>query len=327
MPRLRHVVALTLVLAACSKGTTTSGPLVAKGDGVAVSAAEFQSVLDRQSRAIPYADLAQKKELLDRLVQLEVLAKEAERRGLDRDPEVQFALRQMLARKLEMTAFPAGDPAKEIPEADAKKYYDDHKDEFVKPKKVRLARIFIAAGPQDRAAKGAAARKALARIRSEQGKNPGIFAVVARELSDDAATKPVGGDLGFRSREELEKQLGTTLAAAAFAMKDGELSQVLESPQGFSLLKVMGRQEEVNLPFDSVKARLQFQVFRDKRAKEKDEFVKKLVDQAKVTVYDAELEKITPAKRPGVVPHGQMPTVHPAPPPAGPAPAAPAPAK
>ncbi len=326
MPRLRHVLALTLVLAACGSATSKSGPLVAKGNGVAVSAAELQSILDRQSRAIPVADLAQKKELLDRLVKLEVLAREAERRGLDRDTEVQFALRQMLARKLEMTAFPDADPTKEVSEADARKYYDEHKEMFSQPKKVRLSRIFLAAGPKDRAAKGAAARRALSRIRSEQAKNPGVFAAVAREVSDDPMSKASGGDLGYRSREELERQLGTALAATAFALKDGELSQVLESPQGFNILKLTGRQEEQSSPFEVVKPRIQFQVYRERRAKEKEEFVKKLVAEAKVTIDDAELEKVTP-RRPGVAPTFQHPTVHPAPPPSAPPAATPAPAK
>ncbi len=323
MPRLRHVLALALVLAACRGGTNKSGPLVAKGDGVAVTAAEFQAALDRQSRAIPTADMAQKKELLDRLVRIEVLAREAERRGLDKDPDVQLALRQLLLRKLQQAAFPDADPAKEVSEADARKYYDEHKDEYQKPKRVRLAQVFFAAGPKDRAAKATAAKKALSRIRSEEKKNPAVFAAVARELSDDAASKQGGGDLGYRSREELEKQLGTAAAAAAFALKDGEVSQVLESPQGFHVLKLTGRQEEVNLPFETARTRIQFQMYRERRGREQEEFVKKLVDQAKVTVYDAELEKLTPARRPGVVAPGQMPTVHPAPPPAAAPPAAP----
>ncbi len=325
MPRARHVLALTLVLAACG-GNSKSGPVVAKGEGVVVTAAELQSILDRQSRAIPAANLAQKKEIVDRLVQLEVLAKEAQRRGLEADPEVQFALRQMLARKLEMVAFPETDPSKEVSEADARKYYDEHKELFSQPQKVRLSRIFVAAGPKDRAAKAAAARKALARIRSEQARNPAIFAVVAREISDEPASKAAGGDIGFRSREDLERQLGPAAAAAAFALKDGELSQVLESPPGFNILKVTGRQEEMKAAFETVKPRIQFQVFRERRAKEREEFVKKLVDQAKVTVDEAELEKVTP-RRPGLAAPGQMPMVHPAPPPAAPAPAPPAPAK
>lgn len=329
MPRLSHALALSLLLVACRDGTTKSGPLVAKGEGVAVTAAEFQAALDRQSRAIPFSDLAQKKELLDRMVKLEVLARAAEKRGLDKDPDVQLALRQILLRKLEQSVFPDGDPAKEISEADARKYYDEHRDEYVKPKRVRLSMILFAGGPAERAARGAAARRALARIRSEQGRNPGVFAEVAREASDDQASKQAGGDLGYRSREELEKQLGPAVAAAAFALKDGELSPVLESPRGFLIIRLAGRQDEVNLPFDTAKTRIQFQLYRDRRGKEKEEFVRKLVDEARVTVYDAELEKLAPARRGAtVLPPGQMPSVHPAPPPGASAPAAtPAPAK
>ena len=320
MPRLSHVLVVALALFGCRSGTNKSGPLVAKGGEVAVTVAEFQAALDRQSRAIPYTELSQKKELLDRMIKLEVLAHEAERRGLDKDPDVQQALRQILLRKLEQAAFPEGDPTKEVSEADARKYYDEHKDDYVKPKRVRLSQIFFVAGPKDRAAKGEAARRALARVKSEERKNAGAFAVVAREVSDDPVLKQSGGDLGYRSREELEKQLGTAVAAAALALKDGEVSRVLESPRGFHVLKLTGRQEEVSLAFEAVKSRIQFQLYRDRRAKEKDEFVRKLVDDAKVAVYDAELEKVTPTRRTAAgLPPGRMPSVHPALPPAPPA--------
>ena len=66
-----------------------SAPL-AKIDDVTITVGEFQERINRQSPYIRarYTSLEQKKEFLDSLIRFEVLAKEAYKRGLDKDPEV-----------------------------------------------------------------------------------------------------------------------------------------------------------------------------------------------------------------------------------------------
>ncbi len=87
---LRRIVPAALVvlaLAACSqdKGPKKTGPAVATGNGITVTADEFKARLDEQSPFIRsrYSTLERKKEFLDNLIRFEVLAKEAERQGGD----------------------------------------------------------------------------------------------------------------------------------------------------------------------------------------------------------------------------------------------------
>src|SRR5262249_7411119 len=63
---------------------------LAKIDDVTITLGELQEPINRQSPYIRarYTSLEQKKEFLDSLIRFEVLAKEAARRGLDKDPEV-----------------------------------------------------------------------------------------------------------------------------------------------------------------------------------------------------------------------------------------------
>ena len=148
-----------------------------------------------------------------------------------------------------------------------------------------------ASGPE-RAKKQDAARKALAQLRAEEKKNQLAFVSVAREKSEDEATKGLGGDLNFRSKDELEKLYGKAAADAVFALKDNESSGLVESPQGFLILKVAGRQEAVEKTFEQVKGQISQKLYRERKTKEFDDFVKKLRETAAVKVNEAELEKI-----------------------------------
>ncbi len=326
MVRRIALVTVAAALAACgNSGPKKSGPAVATGNGITITAEEFKARLDEQSPFIRarYATLDRKKEFLDNLVRFEVLAKEAERQGLDKDPEVQLTLRKIMVQKLVQRSFQDPGAAKELPEAETQKYYDEHKDEFNRPKKARVAAIVFnaPAGSPDRAKKVAAAKKALAKVRAEEKKNPAAFQQAVAEFTEDAASKGVAGDLGFKSAEELEKSFGKELAQAAFALKAGETSGVIEGAQGVYLVRVAGVQEELSRGFDQVKAQISQKLTRERRTKEFDDLVKKLRDDAKITVDDKALEAVVVAAAPTGAPGMPgMPAMS-QPPPAPPAPA------
>lgn len=316
--RIAPIALAVVALAGCTqdKGPKKSGPAVASGEGIVITAEEFKARLDEQSPFIRarYSTLERKKEFLDNLVRFEVLAKEAEKQGLDKDPDVQLTLRKVMVQKLVQKNFADQAGAKDLPEAELQKYYDEHKDEFQKPKRLRLAAIVFnaPAGTPDRAKKVALAKKALAQVKAAEKTNTLAFAAAVTQYSEDAATKPVSGDLNFKSKEELEKAYGPAVAEAAFALKPGELAGPLETAQGVLVLKATGVQEELNRPFDTVKAQIGSKLYREKRTKEFDELVKRLKAEANIKVNDAELEKVAVAAAPAGAPG--MPGMHAMPP-------------
>jgi len=328
-------IAVVLALSGCKPtpaGAKKSGPAVAQGEGVVVTVAEFQARLDEQSPFLRqrYQNLDRKKEFLDSLVKFEILASAAQKEGYQNDPDVQLTMKKAMVQKLVQKRFAEGD-AKDITDADVQKFYDEHKDDFVKPVRVRTSALLVAATEKDRAQKGAQAKKLLAQVKASSKKDPQAFQALVRSSSDDAASKGNGGDLGFRSEDEYAKQFGAPFAAAAFATKDGE-EVLVETQQGFWIVRVAGRQEGVSRTVDQVKPQIQSRLQREKRTKEFDEYVKKLREEAKVTVNDAELEKIVvseaPAPGPGGMPPGAMPPPGAQPRPAQPMPPpAPAPAQ
>ena len=335
---LRRVAFALALLAgiACSKSgpAKKGGPVVAQGSGITITADELKARLDEQSPMIraSFNNLDRKKQFLDNMLRFELLARAAEKEGLANDPDVQFTMKKVMVSKYYQRFFQDDKGAKAIPDADVQKYYDEHKDEFHRPLRVHAAHVFFKAeaGSPERAKKLAEAKKALAKILADEKKNPAAFTLEARSVSGDLSTKNLGGDLALKTREDLAKSYGEPFAEAAFKLADNQTSPtVIETPQGFHLLRALGRQPELNRSLDEVKGQIAARLNSQRKTKEFDEFVKKLRDEANVKVNDAELEKVAVAAAPA--PHAMMPGLGgaphppPAPPTASPAsPAAPA---
>jgi peptidyl-prolyl cis-trans isomerase C len=316
---VRRILAVGLCAAAIActpqKAPKKSGPVVASGKGISITADEFKARLDEQSPFIRarYASLDRKKEFLDNLIRFEVLAREAERQHLDKDPDVQNTLKKIMVQRLVQKNFQDTAGTGDVPDADIQKYFDEHRDEFNRPRRVRVAAVIWNApqGSPDRAKKLALAQKALAKLKVEEKKNTLAFAQIVAEYSEDAATKPLQGDLQFKSQEELAKAYSKEVAEAAFKLKAGESSPVVQAPQGIYLLKYTGEQPELVRTLDQAKAQIANRLHREKKTKEFDEWLKGLRERAEVKTNDKALEAIEVAAAPAAPAMPGMPGAHP----------------
>lgn len=294
----RLVLAATMLVATgCSRcGGKSAGPLVAEGDGFTVTAAELEKTLTEQpseSRAL--SPIERKKEALESLIRFELLAREARRRGLDDDPEVQEMVKRLLVQRLVRDALD-GETASTATDAEVKSYYEAHLAEFVRPERVRVALVLLdaPAGSPNRATKAADAAKLLARAKAEEEKSPLAFSAIAHDLSQDAATRASGGDAGYRTKDELAREYSPELASAAFALeKAGQISEVVETPRGFALLKLLARQPGFSRSLDQVRPQLAARLGREARARSFEEYVKELRSSSAVTIHDAELDEVS----------------------------------
>src|SRR6266496_867882 len=114
------VLGLCALAVACQpqKGNKKSGAVVAKGSGFTITADEFKARIDEQSPFIRarYATLDRKKEFLDNLVRFEVLAREAEKQGLAKDPDVQMTMKKIMVQKLVQKNFQDTSGAASMPD-------------------------------------------------------------------------------------------------------------------------------------------------------------------------------------------------------------------
>jgi peptidyl-prolyl cis-trans isomerase D len=139
-----------------------------------------------------------------------------------------------------------------ITDAQVKAYYDAHKEkDFQQPEQVLARHILIKAeAAADQAVKDAAKLKAEGLRKQLAG--GADFAALAKAHSDDPGSKDKGGDLGWFGRERMVK----AFEDAAFALKPGELSEVVESPFGYHIIQVQEKRDARTLPVEDVKDRI-----------------------------------------------------------------------
>jgi peptidyl-prolyl cis-trans isomerase C len=309
---LRRALVSVAVLAtlACTKAPSKKGPYVARGNGIVVTSDELKARLDEQSPMIrnSFQNLDRKKQFLDNLLRFELLANAAQREGLANDPDVQFTMKKVMVSKYYQKHFQDQDGAKSVPDADVKKYFDEHqKDEFHRPARVHAVDLFVKAeqGSPQRAQKVAEAKKLLAKVLADEKNDVNALSRAARESSDDPAAKGTGGDTGFKTQEEYEKSYGKEVAEVVFKLGDNQTSpSVVETAQGVHLVRVVGRQPELNRGLDEVKGQIAAKLYGQKRTKDFDDLLKKLREEAHIQVYDNELEKVQVAAAGGAAPHG-----------------------
>jgi peptidyl-prolyl cis-trans isomerase C len=111
--------------------------------------------------------------------------------------------------------------------------------------------------------------------------------------SDDEATKPRGGDTGFKTADDLTQAYGPAVAQAASALKAlGDLSVVVRGKTGWYLVKLKARQNAMDESFEQARSGIEARLRNDKRTALIDAWVAELRAKAPVVVYDAELNKI-----------------------------------
>lgn len=148
-------------------------------------------------------------------------------------------------------------PKIQITKEEEKKYYDQHQKDFEHPERVRLSEILVSTEklePGDQAGVTAAQQKAQQLL--EQVRGGAAFDEVARKNSD-GPTVAQGGDLGYFKRGTLAKEL----EEKTFAMKPGEMTDVVRTKQGFLILKVTDHEQAGVPPLKDVEPEIGDQLY------------------------------------------------------------------
>lgn len=261
---------------------------LAKIDDVTITLGELQERINRQSPYIRarYTSLEQKKDFLDSMVRFEILAKEAQKRGLDKDPEVVRTMKQVMIQKLMQNEFDTKVTADSIADAELKKYYDANVAEYVKPEEVRASAIIVKNKAQ--------ADRVVLEAKGEPGKTNKGFRDLVTKYSSDEDTKLRGGDLRYFDINKADKDVPGPVAKAAFGLVNtGDVSGVVDAGNGtFYILKQTGRRKAMTKSFDDAKAQIRNKLFRDKRLQAQKDFVDGLRANAKIEVDEANLAKV-----------------------------------
>jgi peptidyl-prolyl cis-trans isomerase D len=191
-----------------------------------------------------------------------------------------------------------------VTDEELQKYYNENISRYTSQEERRASHILIAvdkaAPAADRAKAKALAESLLAQVR----KDPGSFAKLAKQHSNDPGSADKGGDLDFFVRGAMVKPFED----AAFAMKVGEISNVVESDFGFHIIELTAVRGGERKPFESVKADITAEVSKQLAQKryaeaaeqfsnltyEQPDSLQPVVDKLKLSVQQATVGR-TPA--------------------------------
>ena len=203
----------------------------AKKDGLAPSKEEVDKAFDELKKNID-ADEAYKKALQEK--------------GID-----DTYLRQQQEQDLTIQNYKENfDKNVKITDEEMQKYYNEHKKDYYKDE-VKASHILIST-VDDNGKELSEAKKKEAKKKAEEvlkkAKSGEEFSELAKEYSDDKGSAENGGDLGYFTKGQMVQPF----EEAAFSLKPGEISGIVESQYGYHIIKVYDKIDE-QLPFNDVK--------------------------------------------------------------------------
>ena len=148
-------------------------------------------------------------------------------------------------------------------EKDIKEYYEANRFVYQQPERIRARQILVKVAPDATPeVKAKAMERAQALLKEIQGGKD--FAEVAKASSEDAATKPSGGDLGWVERGNWEP----ALANAAFTLEAGQVTQPVETKFGVHLVKVEEKKPAQDKGLEQVQDEIATTLYKKEKAKE-----------------------------------------------------------
>ena len=161
---------------------------------------------------------------------------------------------------------------KDLPTPDeeqARKFYQQNKDQFITPEQVRAAHIVKHV---DEATSPEEAHKAILKVQEDlkAGKS---FEQLADENSDCPGN---GGDLGFFPRGEMVQEFEDVV----FSMQKGQISDIIETNFGFHIAKLYDKLPVRAVPFDKIKDKILERLVEEQKTKKIEDYLDELKEKA-----------------------------------------------
>jgi peptidyl-prolyl cis-trans isomerase SurA len=157
------------------------------------------------------------------------------------------------------------------------KYYEDHKKEYIRPEQVALREIEVATeGKKDEELPDLKKKAETALKRVQDGED---FGEIAKRFSDGGTAKQ-GGFLGVYKRGELSKELEEVV----FKMKKNELTNIMDTKQGYLVLQVLEHYDEGEQPLTKVENEIMDHLYSGRMEPALREYLKTLREESYVVI-------------------------------------------
>ena len=291
-PRGNHAMRILLVMLFLltvpifSIASEKNDPVVARIGDKQFRLSDFNrwmSFGSEQSRASLEKDPKRRASMLRQIVTSMVVAEQARKQGFDQRPDIRENMELLINNFLTIEYLDKVIAQKvEVKDKDVRRYYNQHKDTFRVPERVKARHILVKVNrtAPEEALKHARVKAENILKRVKAGED---FARLASEYSDDPGSKKKGGDVGFFSRGRMAPEF----ERAAFSLKPGEVSDIVQTNFGFHIIKVEEKKDPSIKPYKAVKEQLRKKVEIDMKKKAVDTYVEKIIEEKNVS-FDLE---------------------------------------
>ncbi len=264
--------------------------VVARINGEELTLEEFERRIDGLA---PFARVRlqspeRRREYLQSMVQFEVMADEAERRGYGDRPEVRHAMKETMVRLMIAEELRGTVGIDELDEAAVAAFYDEVREEFSRPERRRIAAVRV---------DDEAAATALFERWMEESSNGSVedldqrtreFQRFAFRHSQERETGDRGGDLGWvvAPGDDAEREV--------FEVEIGEARGPVEIEGRWEIWMVVEEEIAVDRLLQDVEGELRTRLYEERRRQARDAFVESLMADAEIEVFEDELSEMKP---------------------------------
>ena len=136
-----------------------------------------------------------------------------------------------------------------VSDNEVKAWYDSHADRYRQPEERRASHILIPVAKDAAAGAVKEAESRAAEVLAQVRKTPGDFGKLAKQYSKDPGSADKGGDLGWFGHGMMVKPF----EEAAFALKEGQISDLVRSDFGYHIIRVTGVKAAQGKPLAEVR--------------------------------------------------------------------------
>ncbi len=288
------------VTAGSSQATSKETPAPAKVYATVGDEKITQADIDAKTSMLPpqfrarYETADGKKKLVEQLTKMSLLSQEARRLNIDKKEEVAKRIKEIADNLIiqELIKEEVMDKVK-VSDADIEKYYKDNKQEFVQPEKVKVYLIQFKikenATAEEKNAQKKKATETLKRLKKGED-----FETVAKEVSEDERTKNSGGNTGFFSKGKRSNTYGAKVEDAAFSLKEGTISDIIEENNGYYIIKVAEKKPEKEETLEEAKSKIERRLQQEQQKKAYDTYLDTLSKRYPVKIYDENITADAP---------------------------------
>jgi len=169
----------------------------------------------------------------------------------------------------------------QVGETEMREYYTANIAKYSEEESYRARHIFFKTG--DKATQGEIQRsKTTALAVLADAKSGKDFAGLAKKFSEDPAARKDGGDLGSFKKGDMQPELEKVI----LALKPGEISELVNTPIGFHIIKLEAKVDGTIKPFESVKAEIEETIYRKKSEERFSQWAAELRSKASIEIKD-----------------------------------------